>query len=546
MRPYPLEERILGAILQDKAAAHPSKTFLKFHDGERTYRDVDDMANRIAQGLITCGVKQHSHVAVMLPNCADFLFAMTALAKLGAVAAPINTAFKGDILRHVLDTSDVSAMIVDELCLGQLAAIEDRLPRLRLVIVRTDAATPNSNYGLSKRVISWTRLLNFGHDTPSVRVRYCDLQSIMFTSGTTGPSKGVMVPHAHALTDALDSKRLLAYRPDDTIYCPLPLFHAAALWDGFMTALLTGCSIAIVERFSASRFWTDIRRFGATVAMGIFSMIPILLKQPPAEDDKDHSLRALYLGKSSLDEAFYARFGVHAVESYTSTEIGVGACSPYGEWRVGSCGRANETTHEIAIVDAEDNAARPGEPGEIVVRPRRPYVMTLGYYNDPSATAHTFRNLWFHTGDRGYRDADGYFYFVERMKDCIRRRGENISAFEVEQIVNAHPAVLESAAFAAPSDIEEDTLKVAAVLVSGARLDSDELAAFCRARLPAFMIPELIEFVDALPRSAIGKIAKHRLREQARREMAAQTPNTTPVSRSGVADVGGAVAERKP
>ncbi|NIV76877.1 MAG: AMP-binding protein [Gammaproteobacteria bacterium] len=521
MRRYALKELVLGNILEEKASAHPAKTLLKLREGEWSYGEVNEMADRLAQGFAAIGVRQHNHVAVMLPNCSDFLFVTLALAKLGAVAVPINIEFKGDILRHVLDTSDAAMLVVDEPCLGRVAELEDRLPRLASLIVRTEGVPPESFRGTRKPAVPLALLRRRG-EAPRAHVRHCHLQAIMYTSGTTGRSKGVTVPHAHALTGAKDSMELLAYRPDETIYCPLPLFHAAALWDGFMTALLAECSIAVVERFSASRFWDDVRRFGANVAMGIFSMIPILLKKPPAPDDRDHPLRALYLGKSALDEAFHERFGVRSVESYTSTEVGIGTCSPYGEWRVGSCGGANEATFEVKVVDDEDNEMGPGDSGEIVVRPRRPYVMTLGYYNEPSATARAFRNLWFHTGDRAYRDEDGYFYFVERMKDCIRRRGENISAFEVEQAVNAHPAVLESAAFAVPSDVEEDELKVAVVPVPGVRLDEDELVAFCQEQLPSFMVPSYVEFVNELPKSAIGKIAKHQLREQAAREMAGQ------------------------
>lgn len=533
LRRYALEELVLGSILDEKASAHPARTLLKFRDGERTYGEVSEMANRVTRGLAHVGIRQHDHVAVMLPNCPDFLFVTLALAKLGAVAVPVNIESRGNILRHVLDASDASVLVVDEPFLDRVAETEDRLPRLVSVIVRTEGAPPESFRGMRKPALSLARLLRRRGEAPRAHVRHCDLQAIMYTSGTTGPSKGVMVPHAHALTDAQDSIGLMAFRPDETIYCPLPLFHAAALWDGFMAALLAGSGIAIVERFSASRFWDDVRRFGANVAMGIFSMIPILLKKPPTPDDKNHPLRALYLGKSALDEAFHSRFGVRSVESYTSTEIGIGTCSPYGEWRVGSCGQANEGTHEVKVVDDEDGEVRPGEPGEFVVRPKRPYVMTLGYYNESCATQRAFRNLWFHTGDRGYRDEDGYFYFLERTKDCIRRRGENISAFEVEQAVNAHPAVLESGAFGVPSDVEEDEVKVAVVLVPGARLDAAELVAFCHERLPSFMVPKYTEFVDELPKTAIGKIAKHQLRDQACRRAAAQATEKAPPPADG-------------
>jgi crotonobetaine/carnitine-CoA ligase len=321
-----------------------------------------------------------------------------------------------------------------------------------------------------------------------------------------------MVPHALALTCAIDSMKFMAYEPDETIYCPLPLYHAAGLWDGMMMALITGSTIAVVERFSASRFWDDVRAFGATHAMGVFDMLTILLNRPPSPDDRNHPLRRFYMGKSGLDAAFFERFGVRSVETYTSTEVGIGTASPFGEWRVGSCGQVNDDRHDVVIVDDQDREVGPGVPGEIVVRPRQPHVITGGYYNFPEATAQAFRNLWFHTGDRAYRDEDGYFYFVERMKDAIRRGGESISAFEVEQAVNAHAGVLESAAIAVASELAEDELKIAVVARPGERLEPAEVVEHCREHLPRFMVPRYVEIVDELPRTGTGKIAKHVLR----------------------------------
>jgi len=279
-----------------------------------------------------------------------------------------------------------------------------------------------------------------------------------------------------------------------------------------MTGMLAGASIAVVERFSASRFWNDVRRFNANVAMGIFSMIPILMNQPPGPDDRNHPLRAFYLGKSVLDGAFYERFGVRSVETYTSTEVGIGTGSPYGQWRTGSCGRANDEMFDVALVDEEDREVEVGECGQLALRPKLPYVITPGYYNFPKATADTFRNLWFHTGDRAMKDEDGYYYFVDRIKDCIRRRGENISAFEVEQALNSHPDVVECAAIGVPSELEEEEVKVAVVMQDHAEIQAEELLAHCFERLPSFMVPRYMEFVRELPKTPIGKLAKHELR----------------------------------
>lgn len=536
MREETLESFVLGDVLRTRAQTHRAETFLEFADGEISYGEVDAMADRVAQGLAAMGLGRGDHVGIMLPNCADFLYLIFALARLGAVAVPVNTAYRGELLRHVLDSSDVSTLVIDGPYADRLAPVADRLPGLGRVIVRTDASSEVAAMDLlGKPAVRMSSLLAHGDDVPRVDVRFADLQAIMYTSGTTGPSKGAMVPHALALTCALDSLDFLD-RWGKTIYCPLPLFHAAGLWDGVLSALLSGGCIAIVERFSASRFWDDVRRFDAQVAMSVFSMIPILLKAPPNPQDKNHRLETFYMGKSALDAALYERFGVRAVETYTSTEVGIATASPYGEWQLGSCGQAHEERFEVAVVDEWDRVLGPGEPGELVVRPKQPFVITTGYYGRPDVTADCFRNMWFHTGDRCWRDDDGYYYFLDRMKDAIRRRGENISAFDIECEVNMHPAVLESAAFGVPSELEDEDVKVAVVCRPGAELDAAELAAYCAERLPGFMVPRYLEFVDELPRTPTDKVAKHQLRAAGDHGI---TPRTWDRQREGRAIRGG-------
>jgi carnitine-CoA ligase len=501
-----LESFVLGDVLRSRADSQRTDPFLKFHDGEITYGEVDAMANRVARGLISRGVGPGDHVAIMLPNCPELVQVVFALARIGAVAVPVNTAHRGELLRHVLDTSDATTLIIDESYVDRIPAVVDRLPGLGGVVVL--GAAPQT---LGKPAVSFASLLDHGDEEPRAGVVFSDLQAIMYTSGTTGPSKGAMCSHALALTCAYDSLNFLD-RWGKTIYCPLPLFHAAGLWDGVLSAMLSGGSIAVVPKFSASRFWDDVRHFGAQVAMSVFSMIPILLNREPTPRDKDHPLEMFYMGKSSLDAPMLERFGVRSVETYTSTEAGIATGSPYGEWRLGSCGTVHSERFHAAIVDERDREVEPGEPGELVLRPKQPYVITTGYYGAPEATAETFRNLWFHTGDKMWRDEDGYFYFLDRMKDSIRRRGENISAFDLELEVNTHPAILESAAIGVPSELEDEDVKLAVVLRPGASLEPEDLLEFCREKLPRFMVPRYVEFLDALPRTPTDKVAKYRLR----------------------------------
>ncbi len=512
MRKETLESFVLGDVLRTKADSHRTEPFLRFRDGALSYGDVDTMANRIAHGLIELGVDKGDHVAVMLPNCPEIVPVIFALARLGAVAVPVNTAHRGEMLRHVLASSDSTTLIIDATYAERLAPVTDRLPGLRRVVVR-DPGNDVPLHTLGKPAVPFTSLLGRDATEPRAGVTFADLQAIMYTSGTTGPSKGAMCSHALALTCAYDSLNYLD-RWGKTIYCPLPLFHAAGLWDGVLSAMLGGGSIAIVEKFSASRFWDDVRQFGAQVTMSVFSMIPILLNQPPSERDSDHPLEMFYMGKSVLDEPLRQRFGVRSVETYTSTEAGIATGSPFGEWRLGSCGTVHDERFTAAVVDEHDREVGPGEPGELVLRPKQPFVITSGYYGTPEATAETFRNLWFHTGDRVWRDEDGYFFFLDRMKDSIRRRGENISAFDLECEVNLHPSIMESAAIGVPSELEDEDVKLAVVLRPGASLEPEELIEYCAENLPKFMVPRYIEFVDALPRTPTDKVAKFRLRAE--------------------------------
>lgn len=498
-----MERLVLGDVLRSRAESHGTEPFLRFRDGELTYRDVDTEANRVAQGLVRLGVGKGDHVAVMLPNCPELVSVVFALARLGAVAVPVNTAHRGELLRHVLVSSDSTTVVIDAEYVDRLPL--DRLPGVTRIVVRGGDGPADS--------VTFSSLRGLDSTEPRAGVLFSDLQAIMYTSGTTGPSKGAMVSHSLALTCAYDSLNFLD-RWGKTTYCPLPLFHAAGLWDGVLSALLSGGSIAVVERFSASRFWDDVRYFGAQVAMSVFSMIPILMSAPPSPRDLDHPLEMFYMGKSALDEPLRNRFGVRSVETYTSTEAGIATGSPYGQWRLGSCGTVHSERFEAAVVDEQDRSLGAGEAGELVLRPKQPYVITTGYYGTPEATAEVFRNLWFHTGDRVWQDEDGYFFFLDRMKDSIRRRGENISAFDLECEVNLHPAVLESAAFGVPSELEDEDVKLAVVLRPGASLSAEELVEFCTERLPKFMVPRYVEFMAALPRTPTDKVAKYKLRER--------------------------------
>jgi len=322
----------------------------------------------------------------------------------------------------------------------------------------------------------------------------------------------VLATHCHVLTFSLDWVEANGYGPDDVLYTPLPLFHAIAAWLGVLPTAICGATAYIADRFSASRFWDEARACGATLVHGIFSIVPMLLKQPPSPLDRQHRVRAFYIGQQN--EEFEARFGARVIEVYGATETGIVTFTPLDQARrKGSCGLANGRSYEVKILDEQDNECPPGVPGEICVRPRQPYSMMREYYNMPTETVAAFRNLWFHTGDSGRMDADGYFYFVDRKKDAMRRRGENISSFELESVFYKHPKVMECAAVAVPSPLGEDEVKIVVVPREGEAVTADELWDFCRALMPVFWVPRFIEFRRSLPKTPNQKVQKYLLRQ---------------------------------
>lgn len=525
MRIYKREELTLGNLAATQAKAHASKTFLQTKDAEITFGQFDELVNRTANGFARQGVKRGDHVSLMLPNSLEILYSIFGLAKLGAVAVPVNTAYKGDLLEHILKSSDSSMLVVEDEWVERVAFVENHLPGLKQVFVRTtNGSATTKPTGLEKPMANFKTLLDSPHAAPDVTVLHSEPQSLMYTSGTTGPSKGVEISQAHAPTTGLAFAQFMGFEEKDSIYSPMPLFHLIGFGQGVCGSLMNGSRIVISERFSASGWWNDIRKYNVSIGMGIFAMVPILMNQPPSPDDKKHPMRAFYLGPSALDKAMQERFGVRCVEIYGSSETGIPIMpGSYNESRPGACGRVRDDYYEVKIFDEFDRELPPGEPGEIVVRPKVPFGLFLGYYNFDSATVKAWRNLWFHTGDRAYKDKDGWFFFVDRVKDAVRRRGENVSSFEVERVLNAHPAVMETAIIAVPSEISEDEIKACVVLKPGAHVSPEELLDFCQPRMAHFMVPRFIEFMSALPKTPTDKVEKYKLRAEGNKGITPQT-----------------------
>lgn len=504
-------ELVLGRLLRSAAARHGDRVFIECGGISRTFTETDKVANRVANWLADQGVGPGAKIAIMAANSLAFIDAWLGVARAGAVYVPINTEYNGDILRYQLDKADVTHIVVDPHLLDRLEAVAAELSKLVHVVLTHPS--PDRLHRLPGRIAVslLTEGMNGSDADPGVQIASSDPLAISFTSGTTGPSKGVLASHAHVITFARDWIRCTDYGPGQTIYSCMPLFHAVASWLGVVPAMMNGGRLVLAPRFSASGFWDDVRRAGADVAHGIFSMVPILMKQPPRHDDADQPARRFYFAK--VDEAFERRFNCRIIEVYGATETGVVTMMPSGQpRRIGSCGKPNAETFDVMIANEVDQPVTTGEVGEILVRPRHPFAMFTAYYNNPEATADAFRNLWFHTGDYARADADGYLYFVDRKSDSIRRRGENISSSEVEAVLNRHPAVLECAVIAAPSELGEDEVKAVVVLRDGAQATPKDLWAFCDENMPRFWVPRFIELRAEMPKTPSQKIQKYVLR----------------------------------
>ena len=501
---------IVGAL--DRAAAEePDRPFLQSADDHVTFGECADRARSIAGQLAERGVMAGDVVVLYMHNSVDMVTCTFALGYLGAAASPINIEYVGDLLTYVVGDTGADLAIVDASLVEQFLAAADGVEAFAhgTVIVRSDVT---DEVELGRPFVDFDELRVGAHPLPPVSIDQSTTALIIYTGGTTGPSKGVIVTNGHALTFASDWTRCVAYTGEDVLYGCLPLFHGLAYLLGVLPTLLCRAKMVIDRRFSASNFWERAIAADATVVHSIFSMVPILLSRPPSDVDRAHRVRAMYIGPSKYADEFRDRFGVELIEVYGQSETGVVTYAPFGQLPAGSCGRVNPH-FEVRIVDEMDIEVPPGQPGEIIVRPKVPYTMMRGYLSKDTATVETFKNLWHHSGDRGIVDEDGWFYFVDRMKDCIRRRGENISSYEVELVITQHPQIVECAVFAVPSDLEEDEVKACVVVDDADRFDPIEFQQFLVDRMARFMRPRYLEVVESLPKSAAQKIEKYKLIE---------------------------------
>lgn len=512
MQDDPTRERVVHRVLERQAMKYGNRTFLYFKDKEVGYEDFDRAANRVACGLQKMGILKGDKVAIILGNCPEYLFLWFGLSKVGAIEVPINTAHKGQILTYMLDQSDACMLVVGPEYLDRVEPVLPDVPKIKNVVVIDPLGQGVPKFG--KPVSDWERLVDNDGRYKPVDIFWSDPSGIMFTSGTTGPSKGALMPHNYPLYMGDIIIEAAEYDEHDILYNALPLFHGNAQQLSFMPALMSGARMVLAEKFSASRFWDDIRRYGCTEFNYLGAIVPILYKAKPKSDDPDNPLRIMVGAAAPTDifEDFERRFGVTLIEIYGMNEIGLPLMSNLRERKPGSCGKARRD-YALKLVDDSGLEVGPNTTGEILARPLQPYRMMLEYYRMPDKTVESWRDLWFHTGDYAYYDEDGYFFFVDRKKDALRRRGENISSYEVEKVVNSHSAVFESAAVAVKSDLGEDEVMVCLTLRPEKTITPFELVKYCEDRMAYFMIPRYVRIMEELPKTATERVKKVSLRE---------------------------------
>ncbi len=512
---YAVSDLTIGHVLADKAATHGAKTFLTFlPDGRNfTFRDVHVLSNRIANGLSAAGITAGEHVGVLMENSPEQLLLYFALGKIGAVAVPINTAARGQLLTYYMTHSDAVALIADSDLLVHAEEVAADCGNIGLrIALKSTAETV-----LPAGVADFATLLEGSEETPAAVAKFSDLAFLLYTSGTTGPSKAIMFTHAYSLLYGIDQAENYGFRETDVVHICLPYFHANGLLSHTYGPLALGASVALSRRFSASNFWREVRESKANVISLLGSMANILWSLPPDPRDAENEVRQATVAPVPSDATgFEKRFGLRLLSTYGLTDYGLGCIFNLDDplTKLGSAGRPRKYMR-IAIVDDNDFQLPPNEVGEIVMRSELPWNTSPGYFKMPEQTLTSRRNFWFHTGDRGFLDDDGYLYFADRKKDSIRRRGENISAFEVEQVIQTHDAVQDTAVFAVSSPLGEDEVAASVVLREGKSVTPAELIEHCRRNMSYFMVPRYIRFAPDLPRSPTHKVEKYKLRKEA-------------------------------
>jgi crotonobetaine/carnitine-CoA ligase len=488
----PLEERTVLHVLQRGASEAPERTALVDESRSSTYAEVLDAALRMAGGFAALGVGRQEPVLLMLDNHADHAMSWFGLSCLAAVEVPVNVALRGEQLEHVIRDSGAKVMVVEDHYVERLHGLDEALRGLTHLVVRGELPEGRLPVAVERFAV----LAGAPAATPCESHPW-DVSGVLYTSGTTGRAKGVLVTQAQTY-GRMWPNGPGSPEPGDVTLVPLPIYHVIGQCRGLYNTLISLGTAVVLPRFSASTFWDSCRRYGATYAALVGVMGTYVMRQPATDRDRDHPLERICVGTTFPEvEQFRERFGVEVFSSYGLTEAGgvlVGRAEPTG------CGWVRPDV-EARLVDEVDRDVAPGDPGELLLRPTEPWTFMAGYHNRPDATVEKWRNLWLHTGDVMRQREDGQLIFVDRRVDTIRRRGENISTFEVEHQILLHPAVTECAVVAVREDGREPEVKAVVVLAEGEQVDPVDLTAWMSERIPHYAVPRFLEFLPELPRT---------------------------------------------
>jgi crotonobetaine/carnitine-CoA ligase len=489
---------VVPGVLAERARSCPDHLFVECAGEGRTFAEMQERAERVAAGLHDLGVRKGDRVATILPNRIEHVELIFACARIGAIHVPVNVFLKGEFLRYQLADAAASVVVADADGLRAVDQVRGALPDL-MHVIGGDAGDYASLDG---------------EKAPEVELEPGDTFAIVYTSGTTGMPKGCMLPHGYHVRSPESGRSLLDYQEGDVLYTALPLFHGWAR-GMVMAALVHRLTLVIDAEFSASNLLQRFTETRATVFSGVGAMGIALLATPASDHDRTHDLRVAFMIPFSPDQqnAFTKRFGPRVQsQMYGQTETGAITFAPLAdEGKPATVGRASPQ-YEIRVVDDDDRDVDVGELGEVIVRPKQPDTLYTGYWRKPDETAEAMRGGWHHSGDIGRMDADGYLTFVDRKKDAIRRRGENVSSVQLEAAIVGHPTITEAAIVAVASEMTEDEIKACIVVAPGAAIEPRDLFAFFREKLPYFAIPRYVEIVEALPKTATMRVQKHVLR----------------------------------
>ena len=516
MLELPKTDWTLPEAIRRQAERYGERVFCTFYDGaELTFAGFERETDTLASALAGLGVGPGDRVMMMAPNSKAFLLAWIATHKRGAVFVPINTELKGAFLQHQVRNCEPKVVLLGAALRPAFDTVSiDGLAIETTVIVGGEAPPISDTKARSFETLMQTP----AREADLLPAAPHDICTIMYTSGTTGPSKGVLMPQAHLYAFGFAMARAFRLGEQDKMYICSPFFHIMGLVIQIIGSLLAGMQAHVVPRFSASAWLDDIRDCDATFSFTLGVMSEFIFRQPPSARDRDHRVHAI-VAVPVADEwgpAFEERFGIKLLQAYGMTECNIPVWYDMDEPLIPGCaGPVVNDLFDVRVVDAETDEPVPvGEVGEIVIRPKEPSCFMAGYFRMPERTVDAWRNLWFHSGDAGRFDEQGRLYFIDRIKDCIRRRGENISSYEIEQVLNEHPGIAESAVIGVRVDGAGGEEEVKACLVAAdTEPDAVNVLDWCVERMPRYAVPRYIEFVDELEKTPTGKLRKQGVRD---------------------------------